>query len=609
MEQNKAAQGALETYLGMQNPGYAILIDAPWGTGKTHFAKRVCEVDSKPKEVRYVTLDGVADVASFRRALLKGGFEADVLEKAAKAADAAAKILKLGNLGTLARDIAEERFIENLPGTLIFDDIERSTLEPAALHGLINEFIEHKQKRVVLLVHSDKHPQREKFLEKKEKIVGRTIHIAPDFRAAYPEFVSLLNDGKGRKYFTEGEAVVQAVFGQARHGNLRLLRNAIRDCAILLDQMDDDLFLAKEPMARFVRTYIALSMALSRGDITEDDIGRRDNWHIAVRDVSDKDEIRPLQELRERHEGADIYASGGSVLSLPLGEELFVKGYIGTEALNQALRATHQFSRQGDNPLWRNAVQWGRLSWRELKAVVRDSRKYLFERREIEPGPYLHIADNLLRIQEYGGMAIERDKLVEQITSRIEALTALGGIPAASVGVGFGWDDSGRHFLYGGYGVEPNSDFQKVLQAMRNAQITAYEASVGDIGKKLLSQFRNDLDGFCEEFTHSNEHINFYRGPILHHLDVKRFSEIAMGHLKLGRVEELGKTFDALSARRDHTGLFDAELGWVAELRSRMEAAARSAGPFAQAQLAHFLAFHWKFRSPDGAEAEEDEDV
>ena len=78
---NQAARGALKSYLGMKNPGYAILIDAPWGSGKTHFIRKVCSVDAAPEDVRYVSLNGVSNESAFRRALLKESFKPSLAEK------------------------------------------------------------------------------------------------------------------------------------------------------------------------------------------------------------------------------------------------------------------------------------------------------------------------------------------------------------------------------------------------------------------------------------------------------------------------------------------------------------------------------------------------
>ena len=92
--------------------------------------------------------------------------------------------------------------IDNLPNLLIFDDVERSEMSPGELLGLINEFVEHQSKKVVLCAFierddaDDRMKKRDDFLVRKEKVVGRTVKIVADVRHALPEFISSMPDGQ-----------------------------------------------------------------------------------------------------------------------------------------------------------------------------------------------------------------------------------------------------------------------------------------------------------------------------------------------------------------------------------------------------------------------------
>ena len=67
---NSAAKRVIENYLQQKAPGYALLVDAPWGTGKTHFIKQVTNCGADPKRL-YVTLFDVDSTASFEWALVR----------------------------------------------------------------------------------------------------------------------------------------------------------------------------------------------------------------------------------------------------------------------------------------------------------------------------------------------------------------------------------------------------------------------------------------------------------------------------------------------------------------------------------------------------------
>ena len=113
-------------------------------------------------------------------------------------------------------------------------------------------------------------------------------------------------------------------------------------------------------MARFVRTYLALTMALAKGEISPTHLDKRDDWKIAIsKDV--EDEFKPLNDLFRRHQGTDIYAHSGATLSKTLAELLFDRGFADDSTLSRLLRMTGQFEPQDENPLWLRMLQWTRL--------------------------------------------------------------------------------------------------------------------------------------------------------------------------------------------------------------------------------------------------------
>lgn len=598
MNPNAAAKGALETYLCMERPGYALLVDSPWGSGKTFFVKKVCEVDSDTTNVRYVTLNGVSDEMGFRRALLKDYLQASLAEKGAILGDTVSKIFKLGDLGSLARDVVQEKLIETLPDTIIFDDIERADIGPQVLFGLINEFVEHKEKRVILLVHSEAHNNKDEFLKKREKLIGRTLHIVVNFEEAFQHFVSAMPSGKGKKYFCKHRHIAKEVFEQAGHQNLRLLRNAVRDCALVLDRVDDELFAAMEPMARFVKTYLALTMALAKGEIEPKDLANRNSYKIAISDDVEE-ELKPLNRLYNIHKGSDIFAGSGTVLPRPLDELLFVKGHVETEALNDLLKATGQFNPQEENPLWKRIIHWGDCGWDGLKELVDEGETYLFDNLQVEMGPFLHIADSMLHIQERGGLDLTRDELASKLKEQIQSLRESGKIPAAKFGRELGWSKRGGGFSFGGYGSDGNEEFSKVLQVMEQTQLAVYQDSIPGVAEGLLSNFEEDLEKFQMIFSYSNAGASYYDEPILHHLDMERFAAVTLQYLESGMIDDIGQVFDNLEARHHVTeNVWDEERTWLKKLRCKLEERTAEHSKLAEAQLKLFLKFHWKFSEP-----------
>lgn len=67
---NEAARGVLSDYPTRPSPGYALLIDAPWGAGKTHFVKRETQCETNGERL-YVSLYGVSKSEEFDWALVR----------------------------------------------------------------------------------------------------------------------------------------------------------------------------------------------------------------------------------------------------------------------------------------------------------------------------------------------------------------------------------------------------------------------------------------------------------------------------------------------------------------------------------------------------------
>lgn len=597
MDLNVAAQGALESYLAMRAPGYAILVDAPWGSGKTHFISEACGVKTDPT-VRYATLNGVADAAGFRRALLKGKLGSGVVENGARLGDTFGKLAKVGNIGTLARDIVEERLMEALPETLIFDDLERTTMKPELVFGLINDFVEHEGKRVILLVNSEKHEWKDTFLEKKEKLIGRTLRIEADMDAALPDFITLMEEGRGKQYLKDHPDLIREVFEQAGHNNLRLLRNALRECALVLDRIEDALFEAQEPMARFTRTYLALAMALGKGEITEEDLGRRADWKV-FSTSAEEPEPHAFRAILGRHQGADIMAGSGGTLSVALGQDLLGRGFVDEAQLNLELRATGAFRKQEDNPLWLRMVKWREQPTEQLKDDIEAAKSYLFEKADIGTGPFLHIADNLMQIHVAAGQEELATDISEKCVARIHALGEKDCIPKARFGMEFGWSGERERFSFGGYASKPSPHFMPLIVAMREQQLSRYERELQEEAEDLTLRIEENFENAGWEFVPNMDGSSFHDVPILDLCDAKRIAKVVFDGIFEGRRQEIGGFVARLGERHGRSNTWDVERKWAMSLRAELENLARSAGFVEQAQMADFLESYWTFAPPE----------
>jgi len=597
MDQNTAAISALLEYATIDQPGYAFMIEAPWGAGKTHLVKREFKEELSNDEARYVTLNGVSDRTAFRRAVLAGTSVAKLGEAASSLGDILGKAANVGAVGSFFQNALEDRMMGNLPKLLIFDDVERCEMSPSELLGLINEFVEHQAKNVVLCAFIERdtgkgEERREEFLSRKEKVVGRTVRITADAANALPEFIAAMPGVRGKQWFQSHSDLVLDVFFEANHGNLRVLRQCVHDCGRVIDVLENDIVSSEDGMVRFVRTYLALAMAASSGEINSASLLDRSEHHW-LKKPEDGVRPNPLYTCSQQHPHAEIFAgNSASVLPVGLAFSLIGMGYEQPNKINSILRETGQFMGEQSVPLWRRFVAWRKMSSTELEATHREALSYAFENDEIEPGPYLHVACDLILIADAGHG--KGDETAIKIKDRIADLADRGKIPAAAYGHDFGWSVEVGRYSFGGYGFEPGENATEIIEAMKAAQIDAFEKLKHQEADRLLSLLKKDPEAFGDEFSWSEGNARYHNTAVLRAVDASQFAKVIFDHLRNGDFEKIGPQIQVIG-RRHFPNIMPEELAWANLVKSRLIELAEEAGPLASAQMSWFLKFNWGF--------------
>ncbi len=125
---------------------------------------------------------------------------------------------------TLGKGDKSRRFL------IVFDDLERSKIEKIELLGAINEFVENKQIKVIIVADEEKINAKE-YLEYKEKLISRTIRMSADYESLIDGIIdSYLETIQDYKLFLkEKSSLLKQVFFESKTDNLRILKTAIAD--------------------------------------------------------------------------------------------------------------------------------------------------------------------------------------------------------------------------------------------------------------------------------------------------------------------------------------------------------------------------------------------
>lgn len=178
----------------------SVMINGKWGCGKTYFIIKelipILQKEFKNKRIAYITLNGVSTSDELERriqtAIIKINYNEENKNNVFELVSGIDSYLPeqkissfFGIASSLGR-IAKKYFVQKkLDETiLIFDDLERSTLKCVESLGIINDLIEHKKSKCIIIANESEIKEAEasnySYKSIKEKLISRTLIYEPD---------------------------------------------------------------------------------------------------------------------------------------------------------------------------------------------------------------------------------------------------------------------------------------------------------------------------------------------------------------------------------------------------------------------------------------------
>lgn len=165
----------LNEYVNNPKKQYAILIDGEWGCGKTYFIKNEY-IKKEDKNKLYISLYGIKSKEEINKkiyyaiidSVIKNNKHKKMLNNAQKVGKGLGKVVKpavLSVKGIFNVDLSEMKNVD-ISGVislfkdiknyvLIFDDLERCDIPINEVLGYINEYVEHKDVKVIIIANEN----------------------------------------------------------------------------------------------------------------------------------------------------------------------------------------------------------------------------------------------------------------------------------------------------------------------------------------------------------------------------------------------------------------------------------------------------------------------
>lgn len=345
-----------DDYLKTENTNYALMLNGNWGSGKTFFWKNTLKqkvTDNNYKEI-YISLNGISKIETLEHMLfiklipILGSKESSLMKNTTtlvtNVINKASSYYLKSSLSDIFKGVSVDAF--NFSKYIIcFDDLERSQIPVKEVFGFINNYVEHKNLKTIILTDEkeiNKSQKDESYNNIKEKLIGRIINFKLDIEDTLPklflkkyetsnsEFYLFLD--KNNKYITD-------VLIEYKQQNLRTISFYLEILAKIhpLILLQNDKFIKE-----IILFSIIVTIEFKNGKITSEKFDEFDEfagYNIFPRTLLKKngiDEVKVKSEkeiftetyLDKRYDEYDFYPSIYSYI---------LSGYLNQDDLNVQL--------------------------------------------------------------------------------------------------------------------------------------------------------------------------------------------------------------------------------------------------------------------------------
>ncbi len=251
---------AIEQYIQEKKPDYAVMVEGPWGCGKTYYWKNtvipfiIDKYSQKENKITpvYVSLFGADYEKSVRRITFNTALgvvkKNSIIERIANRISGK-KSLKDGKVGKILEPISrlfsnqgwyrnsEDAALSLLSGfngniLICIDDIERSLLVPTEFFGLVNLLVEQYGIHVVALCNergsiSENTHENDAYSRQKEKCFSASYKFQENEDEVIAAIISKITDHFSQEWAIQNKTQICNTFSRIDLHNYRIIRRII----------------------------------------------------------------------------------------------------------------------------------------------------------------------------------------------------------------------------------------------------------------------------------------------------------------------------------------------------------------------------------------------
>lgn len=287
----------LSYYQSLNSPGFAVLVVGEWGSGKTYQVLKAitpslqCHVSlfgiDNAQEVYTTVFAKMYPGKNFAKKLID--LTKDVSVEIGGITSGAGSLI--GNaLGPLIKQTVDKDKI------IIFDDLERCAIPNNDILGVINQYVEHHQCRVIIIAHDKK--THDNFITTKEKIVGHTIKVEPQIDDAakhfFPQNYHINN-------YSFAKPIILDAFKKTECKSLRILKSVIGDCNRLIRCLEPTHIKNQPAMQALFNHFCIVNIEFRLGNLDASNLKIFPKSHLEYLAFKSKSEKASEEEQKKAH--------------------------------------------------------------------------------------------------------------------------------------------------------------------------------------------------------------------------------------------------------------------------------------------------------------------
>ncbi|WP_256844471.1 MULTISPECIES: KAP family NTPase [unclassified Pantoea] len=384
----------IDYYSSINSPGYAVLVTGAWGVGKTFQVKKALN-----DKMVYVSLFGLTSTAEIFSAVYAKSYPRKALTKKFLSWFKGSSV-KTGAVtvasGDLIGNVGNAIFSEKVDTSkiIVFDDLERCSINLNNVLGCINKYVEHHKCHVIVIAHDGKINKTIK--NKKEKIFGQTINIVPETDEAYKSFIS---ENKIRITINEIAGIILSSYKASECQSLRVLKHALNDCTRLFSLLEEKHINNKTFLNELFTFYSAISINVREGEISPTDLYLREEiaWLAGIK--KDEDTKSPLIKIRDTYykNRCSILINTKTISNQDLIDSL-IHGRFNKKSIIETINLSRHFIKEQTSEPWRIIINFETNSNQETNKAIENIFSDLDNLKIIDPGSILHTFNILLML-------------------------------------------------------------------------------------------------------------------------------------------------------------------------------------------------------------------